>query len=170
MFPMSWIKIHYVFNHLLWATLQVSSRGQTDLHTHSKDHSVSTMSGAPIFFEQTLQPLTYGANQHMQLTVTVLCLQTLGLQLVAPVTKHHTTVHLQCLPNSTKTAVCVHSSSACSAWGDKPALKENFVHSFFQKVESECKCKGSKRLYLSLIHIWRCRRKLTCRSRWSPYH
>ena len=24
--------------------------------------------------------------------------------------------------------------------------------------------------YLSLIHIWRCRRKLTCRSRWSPYH
>ena len=25
-------------------------------------------------------------------------------------------------------------------------------------------------LGLSLIHIWRCRRKLTCRSRWSPYH
>ena len=25
-------------------------------------------------------------------------------------------------------------------------------------------------LRLSLIHIWRCRRKLTCRSRWSPYH
>ena len=25
-------------------------------------------------------------------------------------------------------------------------------------------------LYLSLIHIWRCRRLLTCRSRWSPYH
>ena len=23
---------------------------------------------------------------------------------------------------------------------------------------------------LSLIHIWRCRRLLTCRSRWSPYH
>ena len=23
---------------------------------------------------------------------------------------------------------------------------------------------------LSLIHIWRCRRKLTCRYRWSPYH
>ena len=22
---------------------------------------------------------------------------------------------------------------------------------------------------LSLIHIWRCRRLLTCRSRWSPY-
>ena len=25
-------------------------------------------------------------------------------------------------------------------------------------------------MYLSLIHIWRCRRLLTCRSRWSPYH
>ena len=24
--------------------------------------------------------------------------------------------------------------------------------------------------HLSLIHIWRCRRLLTCRSRWSPYH
>ena len=25
-------------------------------------------------------------------------------------------------------------------------------------------------LYLSLIHIWRCRRDVLCRSRWSPYH
>ena len=25
-------------------------------------------------------------------------------------------------------------------------------------------------LRLSLIHIWRCRRRLRCRSRWSPYH
>ena len=24
--------------------------------------------------------------------------------------------------------------------------------------------------YLSLIHIWRCRRSSECRSRWSPYH
>ena len=24
--------------------------------------------------------------------------------------------------------------------------------------------------YLSLIHIWRCRRSYACRSRWSPYH
>ena len=23
---------------------------------------------------------------------------------------------------------------------------------------------------LSLIHIWRCRRRKECRSRWSPYH
>ena len=27
-----------------------------------------------------------------------------------------------------------------------------------------------KLLNLSLIHIWRCRRRLRCRSRWSPYH
>ena len=27
-----------------------------------------------------------------------------------------------------------------------------------------------RRCNLSLIHIWRCRRLLTCRSRWSPYH
>ena len=25
-------------------------------------------------------------------------------------------------------------------------------------------------MWLSLIHIWRCRRRLRCRSRWSPYH
>ena len=27
-----------------------------------------------------------------------------------------------------------------------------------------------KVIMLSLIHIWRCRRRLRCRSRWSPYH
>ena len=29
---------------------------------------------------------------------------------------------------------------------------------------------GSTEVTLSLIHIWRCRRRLRCRSRWSPYH
>ena len=29
---------------------------------------------------------------------------------------------------------------------------------------------SSSRIYLSLIHIWRCRRIERCRSRWSPYH
>ena len=28
----------------------------------------------------------------------------------------------------------------------------------------------SRIMLLSLIHIWRCRRRLRCRSRWSPYH
>ena len=27
-----------------------------------------------------------------------------------------------------------------------------------------------KNIFLSLIHIWRCRRYSLCRSRWSPYH
>ena len=27
-----------------------------------------------------------------------------------------------------------------------------------------------QQLFLSLIHIWRCRRSTLCRSRWSPYH
>ena len=37
-----------------------------------------------------------------------------------------------------------------------------------------CYCSHRRRLitihYLSLIHIWRCRRSTLCRSRWSPYH
>ena len=34
------------------------------------------------------------------------------------------------------------------------------------------KCSGflAQPVYLSLIHIWRCRRIERCRSRWSPYH
>ena len=28
----------------------------------------------------------------------------------------------------------------------------------------------NRTLHLSLIHIWRCRRDVLCRSRWSPYH
>ena len=28
----------------------------------------------------------------------------------------------------------------------------------------------TRTLFLSLIHIWRCRRSYACRSRWSPYH
>ena len=31
-------------------------------------------------------------------------------------------------------------------------------------------CKLKSEYLLSLIHIWRCRRRLRCRSRWSPYH
>ena len=42
-------------------------------------------------------------------------------------------------------------------------LKENFSVSWFY-------CNLYTQLYLSLIHIWRCRRSTLCRSRWSPYH
>ena len=31
-------------------------------------------------------------------------------------------------------------------------------------------CMNCYMLFLSLIHIWRCRRRRECRSRWSPYH
>ena len=37
-------------------------------------------------------------------------------------------------------------------------------------AEESGKLKKSSDLTLSLIHICRCRRLLTCRSRWSPYH
>ena len=37
-------------------------------------------------------------------------------------------------------------------------------------LPSYCGPSLSTELDLSLIHIWRCRRLLTCRSRWSPYH
>ena len=43
----------------------------------------------------------------------------------------------------------------------------NYIVKWFKStslLNIEC-CKA-----LSLIHIWRCRRLLTCRSRWSPYH
>ena len=33
------------------------------------------------------------------------------------------------------------------------------------KTGLPCPCQN-----LSLIHIWRCRRRFACRSRWSPYH
>ena len=38
-------------------------------------------------------------------------------------------------------------------------------HALWHAAKSQHKC-----LYLSLIHIWRCRRASMCRSRWSPYH
>ena len=38
-------------------------------------------------------------------------------------------------------------------------------------VLNTCKSNGKALLlWLSLIHIWRCRRYAVCRSRWSPYH
>ena len=39
-----------------------------------------------------------------------------------------------------------------------------------QRVTATCCCNLSPSVYLSLIHIWRCRRSTLCRSRWSPYH
>ena len=44
-------------------------------------------------------------------------------------------------------------------------LSQRWTTSF--TTRAECNDAVSK---LTLIHIWRCRRRLRCRSRWSPYH
>ena len=38
------------------------------------------------------------------------------------------------------------------------------IHNIFRHIDP------FRRINLSLIHIWRCRRSTLCRSRWSPYH
>ena len=50
-------------------------------------------------------------------------------------------------------------------------VRHEIVHNKY--VVDDLKNKGAifvEELELSLIHICRCRRLLTCRSRWSPYH
>ena len=48
--------------------------------------------------------------------------------------------------------------------------------SAFPCFDTTLECDGQtdrricRSIYLSLIHIWRCRRIERCRSRWSPYH
>ena len=57
-------------------------------------------------------------------------------------------------------------------------LMECLSHHFLERESTHlnwnnhCVCGKQNRdtLYLSLIHIWRCRRSTLCRSRWSPYH
>ena len=45
------------------------------------------------------------------------------------------------------------------------------ANNFMSLIECERRCtKPTTTAPLSLIHIWRCRRRLRCRSRWSPYH
>ena len=39
-----------------------------------------------------------------------------------------------------------------------------------QMKNANLDAKAMNALFLSLIHIWRCRRSTLCRSRWSPYH
>ena len=52
-------------------------------------------------------------------------------------------------------------------------VKGKLTH-LYNRVNKVIKTSGkfdvSITLLLSLIHIWRCRRADTCRSRWSPYH
>ena len=52
--------------------------------------------------------------------------------------------------------------SALSEVSPQSITRESDTQPFFVRVQST--------FYLSLIHIWRCRRSTLCRSRWSPYH
>ena len=58
-------------------------------------------------------------------------------------------------------------------WGSIIPIKNTFCEKpdqnrpFLLLAVAEAICNP---LYLSLIHIWRCRRSTLCRSRWSPYH
>ena len=60
------------------------------------------------------------------------------------------------------------------AWVLQIYLKSKFHHLLIQtwgrKFNVYCINIYYKPSYLSLIHIWRCRRYAVCRSRWSPYH
>ena len=53
----------------------------------------------------------------------------------------------------------------CSGQLSLPRFKA-LLGNLFPRDLSEARSTAS----LSLIHIWRCRRRLRCRSRWSPYH
>ena len=56
-------------------------------------------------------------------------------------------------------------------WGVKPGRQKSIAttQQVYEKVANESKWPNAL-IYLSLIHIWRCRRIERCRSRWSPYH
>ena len=53
----------------------------------------------------------------------------------------------------------------------KASLFESFKSTYRFKI-NQCQKRNEScwKWNLSLIHIWRCRRRLRCRSRWSPYH
>ena len=56
-------------------------------------------------------------------------------------------------------------------WGDSDWLPFSlYMRPSSSKIWQEISQDFSQVSWLSLIHIWRCRRRLRCRSRWSPYH
>ena len=63
-----------------------------------------------------------------------------------------------------------------SSWGggtapQTPPLLLNILAFFIETHPKQSQHDVSLQMYyLSLIHIWRCRRSTLCRSRWSPYH
>ena len=64
----------------------------------------------------------------------------------------------------------IHRASKCLpqvVWYLQCIQKTN-MNAWIRKKPKDCYSKWWT--YLSLIHIWRCRRYAVCRSRWSPYH
>eukprot|EP00826_Nyctotherus_ovalis_P020145 TRINITY_DN162_c0_g1_i19.p1 TRINITY_DN162_c0_g1~~TRINITY_DN162_c0_g1_i19.p1 ORF type:complete len:106 (-),score=17.94 TRINITY_DN162_c0_g1_i19:54-371(-) len=94
------------------------------------------------------------------------------------------------LPRSTIVNLFKNRLSECRLTGPgiETVLKlaHDFVYELADQANKVCNKNGKKTIgnshvltalkeldideYLSLIHICRCRRLLTCRSRWSPYH
>ena len=84
------------------------------------------------------------------------------------------------------TTYCLTKCSDKSSFEIAIGLQANIcvTKSYLQSVENFCRLGESsaagsfhvgpqcckQELFLSLIHIWRCRRYSLCRSRWSPYH
>ena len=56
----------------------------------------------------------------------------------------------------------LHTHTSCQKLA--PMLLLHNIH-YYTVGQKNCTT-----LFLSLIHIWRCRRSTLCRSRWSPYH
>ena len=57
---------------------------------------------------------------------------------------------------------------ACRCTSPRPNLVQKW--SCCPQVPPQLTSSACVVVLLSLIHIWRCRRRLRCRSRWSPYH
>ena len=72
--------------------------------------------------------------------------------------------------NMTNSVCCVDNNSVNCTWYQEanwiPATSFE-VNLLTLKVSLHV---ANHVVYLSLIHIWRCRRSYACRSRWSPYH
>ena len=77
---------------------------------------------------------------------------------------------------SIQVAPCLLSESTLCKW-EGQRLVRNYPDGFwstdgvaFLRFSVLLWQRSVTRVGLSLIHIWRCRRAVTCRSRWSPYH
>ena len=74
-----------------------------------------------------------------------------------PLCHHHQNATTTNTPNQPPS-----DKASCQAIPSQPPLNSCTVNS----INILC----TYMMYLSLIHIWRCRRITGCRSRWSPYH